>query len=163
MALRRILKTALTQQVNIKQKDMKKVFLIALVSVLCIPAFSQNEIKGVWLANDGNTKVKIYKKDDQHYVGQIVWLKKPTNRKGEPHKDRLNPDKSLRDRTIMGINILSDMVYKDGKWRGTIYTPKKGKTLDVVVELNQPDLLEINVSYLGFSRQKKWVRAEITE
>ena len=142
---------------------MKRIFLIALTSLISIPMFSQEEIKGVWLTQEGNTKVEIYQKDDQHYSGKVVWLKKPANKKGEPQKDKMNPDKSLRNRTIMGIDLLENLVYKNGKWHGTIYSPKRGKTLDAVVRVNESGFLQINVTYLSFSRQQEWKRAELTE
>lgn len=142
---------------------MKKIFLIALTVTFTVPAFSQEEIKGIWLAGEGNTKVEIYKKDDQHYAGKIVWMKKPTNKKGEPYRDRNNPDKALRERPLMGLHLLDDLVYNDGKWYGTIYAPKRGKTLDAIVELDESDVLSINITYLSFSRQQEWTRSTLTE
>lgn len=142
---------------------MKKLLLVGLIATLVTPAFSQEEIEGIWLAAEGNTKVEIYKKDDQHYAGKIVWLKKPTNKKGEPHRDTKNPDKSLRDQTIMGLHLLDNLEYKNGKWFGTIYSPKRGKTLDAVVELNQSDALDISITYLSFSRSQEWTRTSLSE
>ncbi|MEO1054497.1 MAG: DUF2147 domain-containing protein [Bacteroidota bacterium] len=141
---------------------MKKTLLAtALITIFSIPAFCQQDIEGIWLAGEGNTKVEIYKKDNQQYAGKIVWMKKPINKKGEPHKDKMNPDKSLRDRTLMGLHLLENLTYKNGKWHGTIYSPKRGKTLDAVVALDGADQLAINVTFRGFSRQQKWERSTL--
>ncbi|MEM0939387.1 MAG: hypothetical protein AAGI25_06300 [Bacteroidota bacterium] len=39
------------------------------------------------------------------YLGRMVWLETPTNRKSEPYTDKMNPDTSLRDRSISGLTM----------------------------------------------------------
>ena len=47
---------------------------------------------------------------------------------GTPRVDAHNPDESLRDRPILGINLLSGYQFSDGKWQGQLYDPESGKT-----------------------------------
>ena len=52
---------------------------------------------------------------------------------GQPPKDDENPDPALRDKSILGLQILSDLNFnqKEGNWQdGRIYDPKSGKTYD---------------------------------
>ena len=143
---------------------MKKViFATILISVFTIPAFSWNDISGIWLAGEGKTKVEIYKKDSIHYCGKIVSLEQTTNKQGEPLTDKNNPDRLLRDRPIMGLEMLENLVYANGKWYGSIYTPRRGKTLDVVLILKDNDTIIVNVAYGGISRKQVWTRTENTK
>ena len=135
---------------------------IALVS-LQFAAYAQDEINGYWLPEEGKSIIEIYTNDEGNQNGKIAWLEKPTNRKGEPHTDRMNPDKALRDRPLLGLNMLNDLIHKDGTWSGKLYTPKKGKTLDVALSLVNEDQLKVTVSFFGMTRNQFWTRTSLPE
>lgn len=124
-------------------------------------ANAQNEIEGYWLTADGNSIIEIYQNNENAYFGKIVWLKQPTNRKGELHTDKMNKDKSLRNRPMMGLNVLENMKYANNRWTGTIYAAKKGRTLDATLSLKSSDELLISISYMGFSRSQSWSKTEL--
>jgi uncharacterized protein (DUF2147 family) len=143
---------------------MKKViFATLLLSVFTIPAFSADDISGIWLAGEGKTKVEIYKKDSNYYCGKIVWLEQTTNKQGEPLTDKNNPDRSLRDRPIIGLHMLENLEYKNGKWYGSIYTPRRGKTLDAILTLKDKDTINVDVAYRGISIKQVWTRTDISQ
>ena len=66
-----------------------------------------------------------------------MWLKEPLTEKGEKKTDKNNPDESLHDRGIIGLNIVEGFKYDgDNKWKsGTIYDPNKGKTYSCKAQL----------------------------
>ena len=74
---------------------------------------------------------------------------------------RENPDEALRDRPILGLQIMSDFEY-DGndKWKkGTIYAPDDGKTYKSKMSLSE-DVLKVR-GYIGISmlgRTEEWTR-----
>ncbi len=141
--------------------DMMKTLMlttILIISNLHI-VLSQNQIKGFWLPSEEKSVVEIYQGDDS-FDGKIVWLKTPYNKKGEPHTDVMNPDEKLRNQPILGLNLLNGLVYQNGAWSGKLYSPKRGKTVDVVLSLIEDDRLKLTVSYLGFSKDQYWVRTE---
>lgn len=123
---------------------------------------AQDSIKGVWLAGDGKSKVEIKEKDSLTYYGKIVWLEQPTDSRGKPLRDKQNPDKSLRDRTILEMIILEDLKYDSGRWYGTIYTPKYGRTMDVNIYSKIEDELTLEISYRGFKKEQKWIRSTLS-
>ena len=43
---------------------------------------------------------------DKGLCGKIVWLAKPNDEKGQPQTDRLNPNRSLRSREIVGLQLI---------------------------------------------------------
>ena len=85
-------------------------------------AYSQGVI-GKWVTEGGDSQVEIYQNGDQ-LCGKIIWLKK-----GDGQLDTHNPDKSMRSRKLLGVNILTGLKKKGDKYEGgKIYNPKNGKT-----------------------------------
>lgn len=120
---------------------------------------AQEDMKGLWWAEKDKVKVEVYEKSPGILAGKIVWLAKATDKKGNPLTDKKNPDKSLRDRPLMGLHLLDNVRQEDGEWKGTIYSPQRGRTVDVKLELDGTDQLDIKVSMMGMSRTRTWTRA----
>lgn len=139
---------------------MKKLLLICCLSFITLPAICQEDIRGYWMAGEGKMIVKIDGEENGPLSGEIVWLEKSTNRKGEPITDRNNPDKSLRKRPIVGIDMLQNLNYENGQWVGKLYTPKKGRTVNAAVSLADSNMLDVAASFMGFSRDMQWYRTE---
>ena len=90
-------------------------------------AFAQ-DVVGKWKLDDGSAIVEVYRSGDV-YNGKIVWLADPTEADGTPAKDGNNPDKSLRSRQLIGLNMLSGLKAVGGEYSGgKIYDPGNGKT-----------------------------------
>ena len=140
---------------------MKKIIvLLVVLATVTSAAVAQDEIKGVWLTQEGNSKIEIYQKGDGYY-GKIVWLERSTDRNGNVLTDRNSSDNLLRNRPLMGIDLLEDLAYKKGNWTGRIYAPKRGETMDVVLSLANVNELKVLVSYMGFTKEKHWTRDSI--
>lgn len=86
---------------------------------------------------------------------------------GQPPKEDNNPDKTLQNRTLIDLQILSGLEYdaKDKKWeKGSIYDPKSGKTYDRYVWLENNDLMKLQGFVAGIrmlGRCSKWYRTEL--
>lgn len=106
-----------------------KQFIISFLMVLAplSTAFAQ-DVVGRWKLDDGSAIVEVYKSGDA-FNGKIVWLAEPDGPDGKPATDTNNPDKALRSRKLLGLNMLSGLK-KSGKEYsgGTIYDPGNGKT-----------------------------------
>ena len=102
-----------------------------LMSANCIA----QDILGKWLTEAGDAQVEIYQNGDQ-LNGKIVWLEK-----GPETKDIHNSDAKLRNRKLMGVNILSGLNKKKDKWEGgKIYNPKNGKNYKCSIWLDGNNL-----------------------
>ena len=83
-----------------------------------------------------------------------------------PKTDIENPDEGLRDRAILGLEILSGMKYEgNGTWGGgTIYDPVNGKTYSASMSLDGPDDETLDLrGYIGislFGRTTGWRRVK---
>lgn len=124
--------------------------------------FAQNAdaVVGKWLNKDKEAHIQISKKGNKYY-GKLVWLKNPTDAAGKAKKDVNNPKENLKDRSLLGLEILKDFVFNDGTWEdGTIYDPKSGKTYSCKMTLDGNNKLNVRgfvgVSLLG--RTDTWTR-----
>ena len=131
---------------------MKYIALFLLVSAISLTGFAQNKdaVVGKWVNSTGEAHVDITKKGEKYY-GKIVWLKAPKDESGATKTDVKNPVENLRSRPILGLEILRDFVYEDGKWTdGKIYDPKSGKTYSCNMTLKSNGDLNIR-GYIGIS------------
>ena len=80
-----------------------------------------DKILGVYWSPKKDAKIEIYKKGDK-YFGKSIWV-------ATPKKDIENPDKQLRQRDLLGVNLLTNFFYDDGDYSGgEVYDPANGKT-----------------------------------
>ena len=77
--------------------------------------------------------------------GKIVWLSESRNADGSEKLDIHNKDESLRERSIMGLELLTDFTAAgDVKWtEGEIYNPEDGKTYRSELELTDSGTLKV--------------------
>ncbi|MET1056273.1 MAG: DUF2147 domain-containing protein [Pedobacter sp.] len=143
---------------------MRQFSMLLLFTVLSFTGFAQNKdaILGKWINSTGEAHVEIFKTGVK-YNGKIVWLKTQKDEKGIVKTDLKNPDVSLRSKPILGMQILRDFVYEDGKWTdGKIYDPKSGKTYSCNMNIKENGDLNmrgyIGVSLLG--RSEVWKRVK---
>ena len=107
-------------------------------------AFAQDVI-GKWKLEDGTAIVEVYKQGDS-YNGKIVWLQNPTEADGTPVVDENNPDKALRSRKLIGLNMLSDLKKAGDEYSGgKIYDPGNGKTYNCSMKV-EGDVLKVRGS-----------------
>lgn len=113
---------------------MKKILLMMAFAVISLTAYSQ-DIFGTWITESGDGNVEIYENKGKIY-GKIVWLEK-----GPDTKDTHNPDAKLKERKLIGVNLLSGLTKKGDKYEGgKIYDPKSGKTYNCAIWLDGKNL-----------------------
>jgi len=103
--------------------------LVSVVGTHVVKAQS-DKIEGVWLNEEKDAKIQIYKARDGKFYGKIVWLKDPTEN-GKPKTDKKNPKDQMKTQPLVELLILKGFnmdgnTYEDG----TIYDPNNGKTYD---------------------------------
>jgi uncharacterized protein (DUF2147 family) len=146
---------------------MKKLIILFLLGFYAFTAFAQeaDKILGVWWTEEKTSKVEIEKRDGK-YCGTIIFIVPEEYENGEPPKDDENPDESLRDRSLVGLEILEGFEYdpKKKEWKnGKIYDPDTGNTYDCYAWLESDDLLKLKgfvagIRWLG--RSSEWYRAD---
>ncbi len=151
---------------------MKKVtaFLLFMTGLLMTgtPVKGQvvraDDILGFWLNEDKDARIEITQIDGKFY-GKIVWLDEPNEETGLPKVDDQNPEPSLQNRPIMGLEILKNFVFDEDEWNsGTIYDPDNGKTYKCTMKKGSDTVLNIRgyigKQWMGLGRTTVWTRPE---
>lgn len=82
---------------------------------------SASDIIGEYWINNQSGKIEIFERQGQ-YFGKIVWRE-------EVIKDSKNPDPSLRNRSVIGIEFIKNFQFDGSKYKGgTVYSIENGKT-----------------------------------
>ena len=124
---------------------MKKIIFSMIFMLAPLAAAFAQDVVGKWKLEDGTAIVEVYKSGDA-YNGKIVWLEKPTEADGSPAADNNNPDKALRSRKLIGLNMLSGLKKNGGEYTGgTIYDPGNGKTYNCSMKV-EGDVLKVRGS-----------------
>lgn len=141
-----------------------RLLLLALLSLPLLPnAARASDPAGLWWAEGGFAQVAV-RSCGEALCGQVVWLRHPFDPHGCELRDVENPDPDLRDRSVVGLEILRDLRPSSGDPRvwsgGEIYDPGSGRTYRVLLEVEAPDRLRVR-GYLGvrlLGRTTTWVR-----
>ena len=132
-------------EVTKTRNDMKKIIFSMIFMLVPLAAAFAQDVVGKWKLEDGTAIVEVYKSGDA-YNGKIVWLEKPTEADGSPAADNNNPDKALRSRKLIGLNMLSGLKKNGGEYTGgTIYDPGNGKTYNCSMKV-EGDVLKVRGS-----------------
>jgi uncharacterized protein (DUF2147 family) len=126
-----------------------------------------SDILGIWKTERDESKVEIFMCREK-ICGKIIWLKNPIytdsrdGKVGTPVIDRKNPDPALKNRPVLGLQILEGFTAEgSNNWgNGTCYDPKSGKTYRGKIHLAAPGRLELR-GYIGiplFGRTSVWTR-----
>jgi uncharacterized protein (DUF2147 family) len=139
---------------------MKKLLYTLLFAFCGLFLYGQNAdaLVGTYLKADGKSKIEFFKSGNT-YSGKIVWLKEPNDDKGNPRKDIKNPDKSLRERPLMGLATITGLKYDgDGKYiEGTAYRPTDGDEVKFKVKVNGDGTISVTgTKALVFSKTETW-------
>jgi uncharacterized protein (DUF2147 family) len=153
-------------------KNLLSIVVCILVSLGAGSAWAveADDILGSWLTEGGNSCVEIFKKDDL-YFAKITSLREPNFTEGEvegmdgkPRVDIHNPDESLRDQSLIGLELMKDFEFNGKQWvDGRIYDPDNGKTYKCKMTLKEGGILHVR-GYVGISalgRTTVWTRPEV--
>ena len=138
---------------------MKVWTFFATVLLTATTAFGAgpSDILGSWKTDGGDSKLELFRCGEK-ICGKIVWLKVPNyidsedGPVGTTKVDRKNPDPALRNRPILGLQVIKGLTDKgNNRWEnGTCYDPETGKSYKCKMRLASPDRLELR-GYIGIS------------
>ncbi|TWR28740.1 DUF2147 domain-containing protein [Mucilaginibacter achroorhodeus] len=132
---------------------MLKIFQISLITVLltgltCTAGnvHSDEVICGKWISEDKDLIIQV-SKDNLEYHAKIVWFDdRDESMQLDDHFDRLNPDPTLRNRKIVGMEVLEKLQYapNTNTWEnGVIYDAKHGRLWNSCAYINSKGELKV--------------------
>lgn len=139
---------------------MNAVFVAAVLAIIvasAVPALADPQ--GLWETEGGRSRVLI-ESCDSGLCGRLVWLKDPVNSDGTDVLDTKNADEGLRNRPVLGIELLSGFAEAGrGRWTGgRIYNPEDGKTYSSRLVLRDDGTLRVRGCVLFICKSQIWVR-----
>ncbi len=128
---------------------MKKIYSVLLVNfffILTTEAQNNSDaILGKWITTDNKLIVEVYRQSN-NYKARILWFKDVNNKAMSERLDAKNPDKTLRTRKWLGMDVLRNLKYdvEDNEWiDGIIYDAKHGREWDSIAWINNDHLLRV--------------------
>lgn len=137
--------------------DVKKWMTAAGLLMLPLSAQAASPITGRWVTQSKDGVVEVYP-CGEHICGKLSkFLVNPPA--GPGAKDINNPDKVLRSRTILGMNVLTGFKAAGDEWKGQIYDPKSGKTYRSIVYKGKSGNLVVKGCIGPFCQAQTWTPA----
>lgn len=137
-------------------KGTLALLLISLANV----SLASEAIEGVWITSDGDGLIEFQIQDDQ-LTGVIAGSGNDPEGVKPKRYDDLNPDPDLRERPLLGLAIVTNLVASgSSEWKGQVYDPNTGKTYKCTLKLVDADTLKLR-GYIGFSllgKTRVWTR-----
>ena len=103
---------------------------LMMAAIVCLTGAiaRADDAAGTWIMDNGKITVRLAPCDG-NLCGKIVAMKKPLDKKGNPKRDKHNPNPALRSRPVIGLTIMAQMKPNgDRRWAGKIYNPDDGNT-----------------------------------
>ena len=118
---------------------------------------------GTWLTENGAATVRIASCGSE-LCGTITALKEPNDpATGRPKTDKNNPDPNLRNRPLIGIQIVFGMKPSGtaDKWNGQVYNAEDGKTYSGSITMQGTRTLKLEGCVLGglICKGQTWTRS----
>lgn len=105
-----------------------------------------NRVCGKWEIEEKNLVIQIYSENNQ-FKAKILWFNDKDDTKDLNYwTDNLNPDPALRNRKILGMNVLEKLVYDadSNSWEeGIIYDAKNGRHWNSSAYINDEGELKV--------------------
>lgn len=138
------------------------ILLITLTGYVPQPD-NADALVGRWLSARKKNQVEIYRQGNKYY-GKLVWMAEPDDPSTKrPKLDRQNPDEKLRNRPLMHMDIMTNLVYKgNNSWvGGQIYNPEDGKTYDCDITMKDANAINLHGYVMGIpllGKTSTWTR-----
>ncbi len=123
------------------------VYLLVVFSSVMKAQNNTDAIVGKWMSEEKNLLVEVYKVNTE-FKGKIIWFD-DTDDKSRPYYTRLdsrNPDKNLKSRKIIGMEVLHGLIYNanEDEWQdGKIYDASSGKDWNAKVWIAKDGSLKV--------------------
>jgi uncharacterized protein (DUF2147 family) len=130
------------------------VFLLAATTAF---GADPNDIIGQWQTDGGRSSIEIVRCGEK-LCGKVVGMMHPNYLSGKdgpvgtPKLDGKNPDPALRNRPIIGLQVIDGLTATGAnRWEhGTCYDPESGNRYKCKMHLEKPDRLEVR-GFIGIS------------
>lgn len=135
---------------------MKKYYLLIFTTISFSLFANISDIYGKWVTEktkDGNwAVVEFYERSGKIY-GRFVFMTDKYDNNGKLKRDINNPNPKKREKTLQGLEFLTDFIYiesEDKYVKGTVYDPTSGKSYESCIKVQNNETLKIRGYLKGF-------------
>ncbi|WP_024510619.1 DUF2147 domain-containing protein [Bradyrhizobium sp. ARR65] len=125
-------------------------------------AATPSDPSGTWLTEDGRARIRVEHCGvaPERICGYIVWMKEAVDTKGQPLRDKRNPDPAKRARALLGHQLILGLrPMQEGRFAGEIYNAEDGRTYGITIWRDGAERLNIRGCLLGLlCSTQSWVR-----
>ena len=136
---------------------MKKYILFLILSFLNSNIFADDNIFGYWLTSGSIVKIEDC---NNQVCGKIVTVFVEDGVDPESVLDENNKDKSLRERALVGVDLLSEFQINSNDQKtfkgGKIYDPRSGRTYNSNLYFKPSGNLKVEGCLRSFCRGEEW-------
>ena len=141
---------------------MKKIsFVIAML--ISNNLFAESDLFGYWLTPGS---IVLIEKCDKYLCAKIETIFVEEGPDPKLILDENNKNRSLRSRTIVGINVLSGFLIKDSEQRefknGRIYDPRRGREFKSSIYLKEDGNLKVEGCLAFICDDEEWLPLVVT-
>lgn len=133
------------------------ILLLTFLAGTTLTIATASDIAGIWITEGNNSKIEIYK-CGKEYCGKICWMRDSVN-EGKPIKDVNNKNPQLRERKVLGLQIIEGLRYNKEKNcfdGGKIYLHDTGREADLEIKILPGHRLEVKAVVGLFSKKFIW-------
>jgi uncharacterized protein (DUF2147 family) len=132
-------------------------YSILAIAALSTAAQAAAPITGRWVTKEKDGIIEIYQCGTAICGKLAKFLVQPPG--GNAQKDENNANPKLRNRPLLGINLLSGFKAVGNEWKGQIYDPRNGKTYRSVVYKGKSGNLVVKGCIGPFCQAQTWTPA----
>lgn len=135
--------------------------ILALAALLLTSPMALAEVnpEGIWKLASGAVTVKVVR-CGKNICANIVDLASKNYPDGTPLRDALNPNKSLRNRPVMGLPVISGMTQTgENTYKGYIYNADDGGSYRATATLTEKTMV-LKGCWIVFCRDSNFVRVK---
>ena len=138
-------------------KNLLMTLLVAFYATLTAFAANPDDVLGIWLVQDKDAKVELYKTKDGELQGKVVW------HKIVGLKDVNNKDPKEREKPVVGKIVVWDFKWdgEKGEWLdGKVY--KEGKNYCGRIKMNADGTLYMKGNICGtfLGKTNNWTKVK---
>ncbi len=114
-----------------------------------------------WTGPKQEAQIEFFRNPgDSTFYAKLVWMLYPDLPDGSPALDVKNPDRALRSRPMLGMNLIDTLAYNgNGQWfTRRMYVPEEGIYVRAHITLEGDGNLGLRVSKLGVVVDKTFVK-----
>ncbi len=141
---------------------MKKISLV-IAMLISSNLFAESDLFGYWLTPGS---IVLIENCDKHLCAKIETIFVEEGRDPKLILDENNKNKSLRSRTIVGINVLSGFSIDDTEQKnfkdGKVYDPRRGREFKANIYLKEDGSLKVEGCLAFICDDEEWLPLVVT-